>query len=162
MSKVLTMRLLIIGTVAIGCLMQGHLMVRAQLVGDPQPLLDAAKLYRDNLDRLKTWSGEIAYSFRRKGKDQANYTVVECKISFALARDRQPPLSIYDIDITTDATEQGRELVPRQGLQHRCGLVRDGSFYGLQYLKDKPTSVRNIGMSPSHRGNGEWSYGSSE
>ena len=149
----------IFSSVAAVCLLNCHGVARAQLVGDPQPLLDAAKLYRENLDALKTWEGEIEYSFRRKGAKEAHFTVVECKIRFALARDCQPPLAVYDIEIVTDAIDQNEALVPRQPLKHLCGLVCDEVLYELQYENDKPKSARIVGAKPYRpRHDGGWSY----
>ena len=132
---------------------------RGELVGDRQLLQRAADSYRDNLARLKTWSGEVLYTWRESRRDVDNtHTVVKCRITFATIMDRSPPLSRYVTAITSDAIDSNGRLTPRLPLQHRCGMLRDGAFYETKYRDIDVHKPRHAVLHPRRDEQPGWNY----
>ena len=116
----------VIGTILLhGWILQP--MAKAQVKGDVELLKTVAEKYRANLEKLKTWRGEVKWPLH------SIEIICECSIDFAC--DFTLPAKRWAITL-------GEQHISDKGIEKtmppecRFGMYRDGAYYQLIY-KDK-------------------------
>ncbi len=112
--------------------------VNAELTGDTELLQKAAVKYRSNIERLRTWRGQV--KLRRHSIDKDDNVLIECRINFA--HDANSGNRRYGITITKDVTIAGEREAPRLPLQSRAGIFRKGAYYRLIYPLAQENALR--------------------
>lgn len=124
-----------------------HSKAKAQIQGDVELLKTAAEKYCANLEKLKTWRGEVKWFQKGANSSRHESSNIECSIDFAC--DLTLPAKRWSIKIDKQINvKDGQEKILRD--QWTYSLQRDGTYYDLlydsktkdshhiAYIKDKP------------------------
>lgn len=125
--------------------------VRADITGDVAALQTAAQVYRENFNKLVTWSGHVRYTRRSRdlegGRAQNFANWHECQIEFAARYlDGEQMTLRFSIDYTQcrKLFDDGRTK-SRRAPDNVAALLRDGAYYQYQYDKQESVgTIRNI------------------
>ncbi len=110
------------------------------LKGNREWLSMAAVKYRDNLDRLRTWRGEV--QLERQAEKPNETILVEAKISFAYSR--LDSNYLYRIRETKRVSVHGGVEEPQLPTHYTAALCRDGVYHRVMRRvedKDGPQSM---------------------
>ena len=115
---------------------------RAELLGDPKLLRQAADLYRANLDQLRTWKGqaEIKMESEEREKDKHDNIRVESAVEFAY--DAESGDYRYDIDVYKDVSLVDGKEKPRFRPERRASVFTDCIYHELVFKTDNPSADR--------------------
>jgi hypothetical protein len=130
---------------------------RAQVAGDHKELSNAAAANLENLGKLKTWSGEVAYTEKSlksvTESGQREYISIEAKITFAI--DVPGERSRVTIETMRDDIVKGDESTPRLKPSTASYINRDGRFYELHIFENIKTRRGNIRLEPMFKKPGD-------
>jgi hypothetical protein len=123
-----------------------HSKAKAQIQGDVELLKTAAEKYRANLEKPKTWRGELEWSQNSDNNEHKMKLLGECSINFAcdytLPAKRCAATEHKLINII-DGKE--KVLLPKW----KFDLQKDGSYYVLLYTSDMKDST-HIAVKQDH------------
>lgn len=129
---------------------------RAEIAGDLSAFALAANAWRENMDRLKTWSGEAELDLDAEGVNPDERIHIQATVTFFWNLEKSR--SRYEIRITKDVTVRDGQETPRLPLEVRSGMALDSARYELIYRPDLPQRRRNVLITEKPRSMGGYSY----
>ncbi|MGA2062989.1 MAG: hypothetical protein ABSG67_21155 [Thermoguttaceae bacterium] len=111
---------------------------KAQIQGDVELLKTVAENYRANLDKLKTWRGELEWSQNSDNNDHKMKLLGECSINFACdftLPAKRCAVTEHKLINIIDGKE--KILLPKW----KFDLQKDGAYYVLLYTSDIKDSI---------------------